>query len=103
MAWHWAPGEAAWRCRDCRRSGLEARRRCGWSEAALSGPERVVWDGGGISITICPKSLVSAQSLGWVEEFMTANRVGWRPLDGMNARTVEAFLILKREMERGGE
>jgi hypothetical protein len=48
----------------------------------------------------CPKSLVTGESLALLEEFFVRRRLGM--VDGMEmpARKVDAFLILRDEMER---
>ena len=49
---------AGWKCEQCRRQGLEARRRCGFLPEAQRGAARVVWargmgGGGGVSDVSC--------------------------------------------------
>lgn len=48
----------------------------------------------------CPKSFVSGESLALVEEFLVRRRLGVRDSLGLEARKVEAFLILRDETER---
>jgi hypothetical protein len=91
--------QAGWNCDACRKAGLEMKRRCGWLTAALTTPARPIWTRKRISTDRCPKSVVSAQSLTWLEEFFV-----WRKLRGefdidAEARKVEAFLILEAELE----
>ncbi len=45
----------------------------------------------------CPKSLISAQSLEWLEEF-AAWRAGYLPKTALSARQIEAFQILEHEL-----
>jgi hypothetical protein len=92
---------AAWRCDECRRQKLEARRRCGWLPQAQRGPLRIVWARGRTATEECPKSLVTPQSLEWIERFFTWKFEGGRALDGMPARDADAFLILEREWRNG--
>ncbi len=71
VAFHFQSGnEAAWRCDECRRQGLESRRRCGWLREEQRGPKRIVWARGRVAAEECPKSLVTAQSLEWIEKFL---------------------------------
>jgi hypothetical protein len=57
----------------------------------------------------CPKSLVTAQSLEWVERFLThkfgtkftTNFAGGSAFEDMRARDADAFLILEREWRDG--
>jgi hypothetical protein len=48
----------------------------------------------------CPKSMVTAESLSLLEEFFVRRRLGIS--DGMETpgRKIDAFLILREEMER---
>ena len=65
----------------------------------------MVWARGGVAVARCPRSVVTAESLGLVEEFMIWKRVG--PAVGeLTARQVEAFVILENAAEqekRNGE
>jgi hypothetical protein len=86
---------------SCRQNGLEAKRRCGFLASDKRGEPRVVWGRGQTQTEECPKSLVTGESLAVLEEFFVRRRL-WihEPLDGMEARKVDAFLILRDEMER---
>jgi hypothetical protein len=101
--------QAGWECDACRKSGLEKRRRCGWTARAGEAARRVVWARKAAASEECPRSYITAQSLAWVEAFLVGKRLGTAaPLDAMAARDAEAFLILEREWEgeggvRGGE
>jgi hypothetical protein len=106
VAFHFQSGNgAAWRCDECRRQGLEWRRRCGWLREEERGPKRIVWVRGRVAAEECPKSLVTAQSLEWVERFLThkftANFAGGSAFEDMRARDADAFLILEREWRDG--
>ena len=48
----------------------------------------------------CPKSLVTGESLALVEEFFVRRRLGIADSIDLEARKVDAFLILRDEMER---
>jgi len=48
----------------------------------------------------CPKSLVTGESLSLVEEFFVRRRLGMGYGMEMAARKVDAFVILREEMER---
>ena len=45
----------------------------------------------------CPTSVVSAQSLTWIEQFYVWKRLGANYPGELSAREVEAFLILEQE------
>jgi len=74
------------------------RRRCGWLPGAEATPRRVVWARRGVSAEACPRSLITAESLAWLEAFQTWKRLGGRPGEDMSARQVQAFLLLEREL-----
>jgi hypothetical protein len=78
------------------------KRRCGWLPAALETPEKVVWARKRASTDRCPTSVVSAQSLSWIEQFYVWRRLGAKYPGELSARDVEAFLILEGET-RGEE
>jgi hypothetical protein len=100
LAFHFLRGEqAGWRCEQCRRQGLEARRRCGFLEEQKKGPRRVVWARGRASSEECPTSAVTPASVELVERFFE------RKLGGgveMTAREADALVILDREMRAEG-
>ena len=89
--------QAGWKCDSCRQNGLEMKRRCAWLPAALETPEAVVWARRRVSTDRCPTSVVSAQSLTWIEQFYVWRKLGPSYPGELSAREVEAFLILERE------
>ena len=91
--------QAGWKCGSCRQAGLEMKRRCGWMPAALETPEKVVWARRRVSTDRCPTSLISAQSLTWIEQFWVWRRLGPSYPGELSAREIEAFLILEREAQ----
>jgi hypothetical protein len=74
------------------------KRRCGWIARALETPERVVWARNNAATTICPRSLITAQSMAWLEEYLVRRKFRQTGIDGLGAREVEAFLILEHEL-----
>ena len=89
--------QAAWECDACRRSGLEIKRRCGWSGFE---PEGAVWARRDVTVGACPKSYVTAESVGLLEEFLVRLQLGGRPCEELSARKAEAFVVLAREMDK---
>lgn len=67
--------------------------------AAQHTPPHVVWARGPIAIDECPTSLITAQSIGWVEEFIVWKRLRPALPFDLNARQAEAFLILDDQLE----
>jgi hypothetical protein len=72
------------------------RRRCGWVPAALDTPARVVWVRGQVSTDVCPTSFITAQSIGWIEEFLARKWLRLGLPAELNMRQAEAFLILEQ-------
>src|ERR1035441_2449457 len=62
--------QAGWECDACRRSGLEVRRRCGWLGLPHDGKGAPVWARKAVAIESCPKSYITAESEGLVEDFL---------------------------------
>jgi hypothetical protein len=54
----------------------------------------------GVGTGTCPKSYVTAESVGWIEEFLVRRELGGAVCEEMSARKVEAFVVLARELER---
>ncbi len=92
--------QAGWKCEDCRRKGLEAKRRCGWSEKGGQSRPKTVWARPGAAAERCPKSVITGESAALVEAYWAWKRLGGRQLREMSAREVQAFLILEREAAR---
>src|SRR5262249_35063265 len=89
----------------CRKSGLESKRRCGWlglKEAADTAP---VWARKRVSLTTCPKSYISADSLAFLEEYFVWRRLGGIGVAELTAREADAFAVLddafSKEMKDG--
>jgi hypothetical protein len=95
--------QAGWRCDACRRNGLERKRRCGWLPEAERGPEVVVWARPGAIARECPKTLITAESVGLTEKFAAWRLGGGRITESMAAREVEAFHLLSAESEKRDE
>ena len=88
---------------SCRQNGLEVKRRCGFLPDEKRGEPRIVWGRKETQTDECPKSLVTGESLALVEEFFVRRRLGVGDsigIDVMAARKVDAFLILRDQMER---
>jgi hypothetical protein len=60
-----------------------------------AGPERVVWARGGIAVTRCPRSLVTAESEALVERYLVWRRLGPGAVGELSARDVDAFVVLE--------
>jgi hypothetical protein len=93
-------GRAGWDCDKCRKHGLDVSRRCGFIPLERRGPARVVWGRKQIQSEECPKSLVTGTSLALLEEFLVRRRLGIQESLETEARKIDAFLILREQMER---
>jgi hypothetical protein len=54
--------------------------------------------------TSCPKSLISGQSMAWLEEYYAWKLAGSRDYRALSARQIDAFCTLEQELttERNG-
>ena len=86
---------AGWRCEQCRRQGLEGRRRCGYLPEDKRGPKRVIWAHGHLGVDECPTSFVTPVSAEFLEKFFVWKAVG---SDELTAREAEAFMTLEIEL-----
>ncbi|MGH9659565.1 MAG: hypothetical protein ACRD96_13540 [Bryobacteraceae bacterium] len=103
VAFHFEQSDqAGWKCDQCRNAGLEMKRRCGWAPGAGETPARVVWAKGRASADRCPKSVITAQSLDWIERFVVWRRLGALYPEPLGAKDIEAFLVLEQEMTTEG-
>jgi hypothetical protein len=59
-----------------------------------------VWARRNVSAGACPKSYVTAESVGLLEEFLVRRKLGGLPCEQLSARTAEAFVLLEREMDK---
>jgi hypothetical protein len=94
------PDRAGWNCGSCRQHGLETKRRCGFLPEEQRGDSRIVWGRKQTQTDECPKSLVTGESLALLEEFFVRRRLGITYSPELEARKVDAFLILRDEMEK---
>jgi hypothetical protein len=66
-----------------------------------------VWARKTVAIESCPKSYITAESEGLVEDFLVRRRLGGMSFAELSARQVEGFLILEQalaaENVAGGE
>lgn len=99
VAFHFQLGnKAGWSCDDCRKNGLEKRRRCGWLADQCGSGVGIVWARGRHTISSCPTSYVSAESLVLLEAFHTWKLFGADGFYDLPARVVEAISLLENEL-----
>lgn len=90
--------QAAWKCDDCRRSGLERKRNCGFLFSGDAQSTKVIWARKTVATASCPKSYITADSLAWIESFEAWKRAGGSNLFNAPARQADAFHILESEL-----
>ena len=95
-----AGARAGWDCESCRRHGLERKRRCGFLPDEERGEARIVWGRGQVSTEQCPKSMITGESLSLIEEFFVRRRLGIPETMDTDGRKIDAFLILREQVER---
>lgn len=104
VAFHfYRTSQAGWRCDQCRRQGLDARRRCGFLAEEKRGPKKLVWMRGRVSTEECPKSLVTPASVELLERFFGWKFGGGGSVDALAAKEADAFLILEGELRGEAE
>ncbi len=57
-----------------------------------------VWARKTVAIESCPKSYITAESEGLVEDFLVRRRLGGTSFGELSARQVEGFLILEQAL-----
>jgi len=57
-----------------------------------------VWLRGTLAVDSCPKSYITAESEGIVEEFLVRRRLGGIDFRSLDARRVEGFLLLEQAL-----
>ena len=90
--------QAAWNCDECRNRGLVKARHCAFANEPAA--PRPIWSRRGVVAMQCPKSLITAESLSFIDEFQIWKRFGCADVGSMNARTVEALSILESEWQK---
>jgi hypothetical protein len=68
--------------------------------AEEQGGRRPVWARADVATETCPKSYITAESVGLVEEFLVRRRLGGMKFEELTARQVEAFLILEKALAK---
>ena len=76
---------------------LDRKRRCGFLPVTSSNPGGPVWARKHLIATSCPKSLISAASRAWLEEYRAWKLLGAKDFRGFSARQLDAFCTLERE------
>jgi hypothetical protein len=72
-------------------------RNCAWLSKGDAASARAVWARGKLISRECPKSVISAQSLAFLEMFQIWRSLGKGCDTAMNAREAEAIELLERE------
>ena len=67
---------------------------------AERGEPRIVWGRGQVHVDECPKSYVTGDSISLLEEFFVLQALGTKVSATAPARTVDAFLILREQVDK---
>ena len=98
VAFHFLRAEQArWKCEDCRKQGLERRRRCGFLPESERGERKLVWAHGRAGVDECPKSLVTPASAEMVEKYFVWKASGAMAWAELTAREADAFQMFDEE------
>lgn len=80
-------------------------RHCAWVSEERVASTKAVWARGEVFSVQCPKSVITAQSLHFLEQFRLWKEFGRGSLWSMEAKSAEAIFVLERawrmENERG--
>jgi hypothetical protein len=71
------------------------KRGCGWLGLPVRQTGPPVWVRKHLTLQTCPRSYISGDSLTLVEEFLVRRKLGGLNPEFLNARQVEAFLVLE--------
>jgi hypothetical protein len=75
-------------------------RNCAWTAENPGAANRLVWARGNVVSHRCPKSIITASSLAFLEQFHIWKELSGLDLFALDARTAEAFLLLDREWRK---
>jgi hypothetical protein len=80
-------------------------RNCAWRDDGVLPSSTTVWARGGVGAFHCPKSIITAQSLHFVEQFHVWKKFGGGAPWLIDAKVAEAILVLeeawRKENQRG--
>lgn len=71
-------------------------RKCAWLPAETPLDERIVWVRGNVFSNRCPKSLITAESLRYLDIFTARAQLGGTNIESLEAKTADALLTLQR-------
>jgi hypothetical protein len=77
---------------------LEKKRRCGWLKLEDLAAPPIVWARKQVSVSSCPTSYITSESIAMIEEFHVWKLFGVRDVYGLPARLVEAIFVLENEL-----
>jgi hypothetical protein len=71
-------------------------RNCAWDKQKAAEAARAVWARNGVVSSHCPKSVITSESLYYLEQFRYWKQLGSEALNSMEAKTVDAVLLLEQ-------
>ena len=104
VAFHfYRQGRAAWKCDECRAKHMERARRCGFLISETLASKAPVWVRKDLVLFECPKPYVTADSLGFLENFAVWKRHRGTYDSKQEARETDAFVVLAKELSEEEE
>jgi hypothetical protein len=80
-------------------------RNCAWSDVTTQENKRPVWGRNGVFSSSCPKSIITAESLYFLEQFRWWKQFGIGDIRSLPAKTADALIVLEEawqmEKQRG--
>ncbi len=72
-------------------------RHCAWTDEGQAVDKKVIWARGRVIATQCPKSLISNDSLAFLELFDNWQSMGGGSLFAIDAKSADAIRLLQQE------
>lgn len=71
-------------------------RNCAWVNREPPEKAKVVWSRGEVFSVQCPKSIITAQSLYFLEQFVSWKQFGGYDLWSIEAKCADAFMVVEQ-------
>lgn len=78
-------------------------RKCAWAFPNEVTDKKAVWARNSVSCERCPKSVVTAESLTYLEQFGVWKQLGGQSLWAFDAKAADAIILLDQEWRKEGE
>lgn len=78
-------------------------RKCAWAFPNEATDKKAVWARKSVTCERCPKSVVTAESLTYLEQFSVWKQLGGQSLWEFDAKAADAMILLDQEWQKEGE